>query len=197
MYVDIFNTDKKFNIIYADPPWNFKTYSDKGKDRSAENYYKVMTLEDIKNLPVKNITDKDAVLFMWVTQPRLHQTFDIIKAWGFEYKTIAFIWVKQVKGKAAVEVDFLEEKDYRMNLGYWTRANGEICLLATKGKPQRINADVKQVIAEPLREHSRKPDSTRDKIVRLLGEKPTKIELFAREQFPGWDCWGDEVEKFK
>jgi N6-adenosine-specific RNA methylase IME4 len=197
MFVDIFNTTNKYNIIYADPPWTFKTYSDKGKDRSAENHYQVLSLEDIKNLPVKNITADDAVLFMWVTQPTLEKTFEVIKAWGFTYKTIGFIWVKQVKGKAAIEVDQLEEKDYRMNLGYWTRANGEICLLATKGKPQRINADVRQVVAEPLREHSRKPDCVRDKIVRLLGEKPTKIELFAREIVPNWSCWGNEVEKFK
>ena len=184
MKVDIYNTDKKYNIIYADPHWSYNVASGKGTSRGvAERYYNTMKLEDICNLPVGNLCD-NAVLFMWATFPNLPQALKVIENWGFKYKTVAFNWTK-IYPKSGNPI---------MGCGYWTRANGEICLLATKGKdyPRRINAGVQQAIIEPKREHSRKPDVARKRIVELLGDIP-RIELFARQTVEGWDCWGNEV----
>jgi N6-adenosine-specific RNA methylase IME4 len=178
----------KYDIIYADPPWIFKTYSDKGKDRSAEVHYACMTLEDIKKLPVNNIASDNCILFMWVTFPMLEKGLEVIKAWGFTYKTCAFNWIKQNK----------KSDTYFWGLGYWTRSNSEICLLATKGKPHRISTSVFQIVDFPedivshREEHSKKPDIVRDRIVELCGDLP-RIELFARQKAEGWDSWGDEV----
>jgi len=175
--------NKKYNIIYADPAWTFKVYSDKGKGRSAEKHYKISSLEDMKNLNVKDITDENSILFMWATYPNLKQAFELISAWGFEYKTTAFTWVKKNK----------KADSFFMGLGYWTRANPEICLLATKGKPKRISRSVRNLILSKLREHSRKPDEVRKRIVELCGDLP-RIELFARTKTEGWDVWGNEVK---
>jgi len=172
--------NKKYNIIYADPPWTFKTWSKKGGIKSPK--YEVMTINDIKKLPIDNIADKDCVLFIWVTYPLLKEGLDTIKQWNFHYKTCGFSWIKKNK-----KTDSLF-----WGLGYWTRANNEICLLATKGKPKRISKSVHQVVIDKIREHSRKPDCTRDRIVELCGNLP-RIELFAREKTEGWDVWGNEV----
>lgn len=174
---------KKYQIIYADPPWQFKVYSDKEKGRSAEIHYPTMKIEDICNLPVNNIASKDSVLFMWVTFPNLMEGLKVIESWGFIYKTVAFVWIKQNRRKPSL---FL-------GMGFWTRANAEICLLATKGKPKRISAKVHQVIVSKIEEHSKKPNETRKRIVELMGELP-RIELFAREKVVGWDVWGNEVK---
>ena len=117
---------QKYNIIYADPPWDFKTYSNKGKKhKSAECHYKCMKIEDIYNLPVSNIADDNCVLFLWVTFPLLQEGLEVIRRWGFTYKTCAFNWVKRNK----------KSDSWFWGLGYWTRSNSEICLLATKGCP--------------------------------------------------------------
>ena len=174
--------DKKYNIIYADPAWRFKTYSNKGKKKSPENHYDCMDIKDIKNLPVKNIADENSILFLWVIYPLLEQALEIIQDWEFTYKTCAFSWIKKNK----------KSNSLFWGLGYWTRANNEICLLATKGNPKRVSKGVHQVVYEPIREHSRKPDCVRDRIVELCGDLP-RIELFARQKTDGWDCWGNEV----
>ena len=186
----------KYNIIYADPPWSFKTYSEKGKEKkSAELHYPCMNIEDIYNLPVQNICDNDCILFLWVTNPMLLEGLETIKKWGFTYKTVGFSWYKRNK----------KADSFFWGLGYWTRANVELCLLATKGKPSRISKGVHQVIddyehwdTEQIRsmidEHSHKPNLIRNKIVELCGDIP-RIELFARQQVPGWDVWGNEVNK--
>ena len=172
--------NKKYNIIYADPAWTFKTWSSKGDEKSPK--YDLMTIEDIKNMPVDNIADKDCILFIWVTYPLLKEGLDTIKSWNFKYKTCAFSWIKKNK-----KTDSLF-----WGLGYYTRSNNEICLLATKGKPKRISSAVHQVVNDKIREHSRKPDCVRDRIVQLCGDLP-RIELFARQRVDGWDCWGNEV----
>ena len=172
--------NKKYNIIYADPAWTFKTWSKKGGIKSPK--YEVMTINDIKKLPIDNIADKDCVLFIWVTYPLLKEGLDTIKQWNFHYKTCGFSWIKKNK-----KTDSLF-----WGLGYWTRANNEICLLATKGKPKRISRSVHQVVIDKIREHSRKPDCVRDRIVELCGDLP-RIELFAREKTKGLDVWGNEV----
>ena len=183
MKIDIYNTDKKYNIIYADPPWSYKTWSEKGKEKkSAENHYACMEKEDIQELPIQNICADDCVLFLWVTFPCLEEGLELIKKWGFTYKTCGFTWVKRNK----------VSDSWFWGLGYWTRANAEICLLATKGQPKRVSKSVHQICDERIREHSRKPDEIRDRIVELCGELP-RIELFARQKVDGWDCWGNEV----
>lgn len=175
---------KKYNIIYADPPWTYKVWSKKGKGRSAESHYKCMNKEDIQKLPIENICADNAVLFLWVTYPCLLEGIELIEKWGFTYKTCAFSWVKMNKKK---NTPFL-------GMGYYTRANNEICLLATKGKPlKRINRNVEQIILSPIREHSRKPDEVRQRIVNLFGDLP-RVELFARNTTEGWDVWGNEVQ---
>lgn len=183
MKVDILNTDKKYNIIYADPPWTFKTYSQKGKEKkSAECHYRCMKKEDIQQLPIQNIAAEDCVLLLWVTFPCLEEGLELIKKWGFTYKTCGFTWVKRNK----------KSDSWFWGLGYWTRANSEVCLLATKGKPKRVSKGVHQVCDARIMEHSKKPSEIRDRIVQLCGDLP-RIELFARQHAEGWDCWGDEV----
>ena len=181
MKVDIYNTDKKYNIIYADPPWSYKDKALAG-NRGACCKYDVMTIEDIENLPIKDISASDCILFMWVTMPKLNECFEVIKKCGFAYKTCAFTWIKQNK----------KSNSLFWGMGRWTRANAELCLIATKGKPKRQSAKVHSIIMSKIREHSRKPDEVRNKIVELCGDIP-RIELFARQTCEGWDCWGNEV----
>lgn len=173
---------KKYSVIYADPPWQFKAYSAKGMGRSAEKHYPTMDIEAIKDLPVSELADKDCALFLWVTFPCLREGLAVLESWGFTYKTAAFVWVKQNK-----KADSLF-----WGLGYWTRANAEVCLLATRGNPSRVSAGVHQVILSHIEEHSRKPQEARERIVRLMGDVP-RIELFARTKPEGWDVWGNEV----
>jgi len=176
--------DKKYNIIYADPPWYFKSRSVKGEGRNPNQHYDCMNLDDIKKLPVQDISDKDCVLLMWVIDPMLPQAFEVITSWGFIYKTVAFHWVKTNKNKI--------KNYYFKGPGYWTRANNEICILATKGKPKRIGTNVDRLVVSERREHSRKPDRIRSDIVELCGDLP-RIELFARQRVDGWDSYGNEI----
>ena len=183
MKTDIFTTNKKYEIVYADPPWRFYTYSDKGKGRSVEKHYPTMEKSALQALPVKDIIAKNSILFLWVTAPCLIEGLELIKAWGFTYKTVAFTWVKQNK----------KSDSLFMGLGYYTRANAEYCLIATKGKVlKRQSRSVSSVILSHIQRHSQKPREARDRIVELFGNRP-RIELFAREKADGWDCWGNEV----
>lgn len=183
MKVDIYKTNKKYCIIYADPPWSFKTWSKKGLEKkSAENHYKCMRKKDIQALPIPELCADNCILFIWTTFPCLKEGLELIEKWGFTYKTCGFIWVKKNK----------KSPTWFWGLGYWTRSNAELCLIATKGNPKRVSKSVHQIIDSPVREHSRKPDETRERIVELCGDMP-RIELFARQEFEGWDCWGNEV----
>ena len=183
MVTDIFSTDKKYSVIYADPPWSYKVWSDKGKGRSAENHYPTMLKSDIQKLQIDKISAKDSVLFLWVTAPCLIEGIELISAWGFTYKTVAFTWVKRNKKSDGIF----------MGMGYYTRSNAEYCLLATKGKVlERKSHSISSVIISHIERHSQKPNETREKIVKLFGEIP-RIELFARQQASGWDSWGNEL----
>jgi len=173
---------KKYNIIYADPAWYFKTYSNKGEKRSAIQHYHCMSIDDICNLPINSICDDDCMLFIWVIDPMLPEAIKVIESWGFKYKTVAFTWVKKNK----------KSDSYFTGMGYYTRCNPEQCLLATKGKTTRLSKSVRQLIISKIQQHSRKPDCTRDRIVELCGDLP-RIELFARQKTPGWDVWGNEI----
>ena len=175
--------DKKYKIILVDPPWRFETWSDKGKEKAPEQHYQTMSLKELKKLPVKKIADDDCALFIWTTSSMLEKTFVLLKAWGFTYKSVAFNWQKKTTtGKDA------------FGLGFWTRLSSEFCLLATKGSPKCLSNNVEQVVYAKLREHSRKPDEVRTRIVRLMGDLP-RIELFARQRMKGWDVWGLEAPR--
>ena len=171
---------RKFNILYADPPWKYERNKVQG---AAERHYSTMSIEQLCALDVEKITDENCALFLWSTFPFLPEALRLIKAWGFTYKTTAFVWLKQNR----------KNKDWFFGLGFWTRGNAEICLLATKGKPQRKSAKVSQLIIAPIDKHSKKPDIVREKIVELMGDLP-RIELFARQTTPGWEVFGNEVK---
>ena len=173
--------NKKYQCIYADPPWYFKSRSVKGEGRNATQHYNCMELKDICDLPVKDIADDNCMLLMWVIDPMLDLAFDVIEAWGFQYKTVGFTWAKTNKNKLG----------FFTGLGYWTRGNPEMCLLATKGRPKRRSKSVAQLVVSERRRHSEKPILHHS--IELLTEGPY-IELFARKKpKPGWDYWGNEV----
>jgi len=175
--------DKKYQIIYADPPWKYGCwYKSEKVKRNAADHYAVTSTSELKqyNIPAAD----NSVCLMWVTYPCLKEGIELLEAWGFIYKTVAFTWVKKNK----------KSDSYFFGLGNYTRANAEIVLLGTKGKGlPRISRSVRQICDARIREHSQKPDEIRDRIVSLFGDLP-RIELFARQQTPGWDVWGNEVE---
>lgn len=173
---------KNYKVIYADPPWSYKTYKRGSGNGNVLNHYETMTKDDIQKLPVSALADDDCILFLWVTFPCLEEGLDLIRAWGFKYKTIGFNWVKRNK----------KSPSWFWGLGFWTRSNSEICLIATKGKPKRISMGIHSVIDTPVEAHSRKPAVVRERIVELMGDVP-RIELFAREKVEGWDVWGNEI----
>lgn len=175
----------KVKTIYADCPWQFKTRSDDGKDRSAERFYGTASLADLAAMrqALEPILDDDAVLLMWAIDPMLPDALKLMHAWGFEYKTVGFTWVKTVNDGAA----------YFKGMGYWTRANPEMCLLGTRGAPKRLSANVMQLVQDGRREHSQKPDQMYSLIEDLV-EGPY-LELFARgEPRAGWYQWGNDLE---
>jgi N6-adenosine-specific RNA methylase IME4 len=176
--------NKKYRIILADPPWNYNDKANAG-NRGASHKYETQSDDWIMNLPVPWITDDNAFLFLWVTMPKLQEGLDTVRAWGFEYKTVAFNWIKKDR----------KANTLFMGMGNWTRSNSELCLLGIKGNPDRINKSVHSVVVSRIREHSRKPDEVRDRIVRLCGNI-SRIELFAREHTPGWDVFGKEHTLF-
>ena len=171
--------DKKYAVIYADPPWS---YCNKGTRAAADRHYNTMCLSEIKELPVHEIADKDCTLFLWATFPMLREAMDTMESWGFSYKTAAFVWAKQNR----------RSDSWFLGLGNWSRSNAEICLLGVRGHPRRANAGVRSLVVSHVGRHSEKPPEVRERIVSLMGDIP-RIELFAREKTEGWDVWGNEV----
>ncbi len=174
---------KKYNIIYADPPWSYSISNSVAGGSGQNTSYRCLRPVEIYEFPINDIVADDCVLFLWASYPMLPEALYCIKAWRFYYKTNAFIWVKLNK----------KSKTPFFGMGQWTRRNTEICLLATKGNPKAINHSISELIQSPIEQHSKKPDIVRDKIVELCGDLP-RIELFARKQHNGWDAWGDEIE---
>jgi N6-adenosine-specific RNA methylase IME4 len=173
--------DKRYGVIYADPPWKFAVYSeDTGLGRAAEAHYSTMALDAIKALDVNSIAADDAVLWLWVTQPMLFKVAEVIEAWGFTYKT-GGVWVKD-----------------KIGMGYWFRSQHEPFLIATRGSipAPAMGTQTLSVIAAPVREHSRKPDEAYEIIETYFPSLP-KIELFARRRRAGWDAWGLEAPPAK
>lgn len=174
---------KKYQIIYADPPWTYrKSGGIKSARGLAKSFYQTMDIEEIKNLPIQNIVDANCYLFLWTTAPCMQEGLDVLKAWGFKYFTVALTWIKENKNGSLF-----------WGMGNSTRANPEYCLLGRIGKLKRIDAGVHSVIMQRIMEHSRKPHEARTRIERLYGDLQ-RIELFARQRTPGWDVWGNEVE---
>lgn len=170
--------DGGYGCVLADPPWSFKTYAnDNIAPARGAQPYDVMSLDDIKALPVANVASANSLLFMWTVSHLQREAFDVAAAWGFHPVSVAFVWDKG-----------------RMGMGYWTRQEVEICHLFKRGRPRRLSKGVRQVIRAPRREHSRKPDEQYSRIERLV-EGPY-LELFARQAWPGWDAWGNQVGRF-
>lgn len=180
-----------FGAIYADPPWSFRTWSDKGRNRSpdamvrqkglAERHYKTMGMAEIAALPMPTVAAEDCALFLWVVDCQLPDAIDIARGWGFRFKTVAFTWAKTNRASPG----------WSIGLGYWTRGNPEQCLLFTRGKPRRKSAAVRQLVVAPRREHSGKPAEIRQRIEALV-DGPY-LELFARQRAPGWTSWGNQL----
>lgn len=177
------HNNKKYQIIYADPPW---TYPDNGSTTNSrglgQQYYDLMTIEEIKALPVNKISDENCYLFMWGTGRRMDECIDVIRAWGFEYFSIVFVWIK--KNKIADSLFW--------GMGNVTRSNPEYVLLGRRGKLDRKAKNIHSVIMSKIQKHSQKPDEVKTRIVDLYGDLP-RIELFARQKTEGWDIWGNEV----
>jgi N6-adenosine-specific RNA methylase IME4 len=191
--------ERHFGCILADPPWFFRTRTDFVSDRDPRHHYKggVMSIKDICALPVGDVAAKDAHLFLWVTGPVLEQSFDVIKAWGFRYSGIAFTWIKLKASSEVRQLRFIpaDDCDFHVGLGFTTRKNSELCLLARRGSAKRLAKDVREIIIAPRREHSRKPDEAYERI-----EKYTAgpyLELFARTGRPRWVSRGDQVGMFE
>ncbi len=187
MKINIFDTDKQYDIIYADPPWEYRQSGSTRSGRGmAKAHYQTMSTDMISQLPVIKISSKNAVCFMWATFPNIAEALKVMEKWGFVYKTAAFVWIKENK----------KRKSLFWGMGAYTRANAEVCLLGIK-KAVRARQIVKshavhQVVISPVECHSKKPEEVKKRIVELLGDIP-RIELFAREKCAGWDCWGDEI----
>jgi N6-adenosine-specific RNA methylase IME4 len=177
-----FKPEQKYKVIYADPPWHWETRSDKGRIKTPDVHYPCMTLEDMKQIPVKDWADKDCALFMWVIDAYLEKSFELIDAWGFKFKTVGFYWAKTTtSGK------------WFFGQGYWTRGNPEQCLLATKGSPKRQSKAVRKLLVADKGPHSAKPAETRQRIMDLV--PGPYLEMFARTQVEGWDSVGIDVNK--
>jgi len=180
---------RRFNIIYADPPWHYQSWARRSSaagegGRTGRGVpYPTMPTSAICALPVAELAAQDALLFLWATYPMLPDALRVIGSWGFAYKGVAFTWCKLNPSGVG----------WHFGLGYWTRGNPEICLLATKGRPRRQSRKVANLVVSPRREHSRKPHEVRERIVALCGDLP-RVELFARQKTPGWSAWGNEVD---
>lgn len=181
---------KSYKIIYADPPWSYYNDSSASPDCTTikgmrRPPYPVLSSDEIKKFPVDKISDENSILFIWTTDYHLKKCIEVIEAWGFTYKTIGFVWQKM--NKKGNPVCFM---------GAYTMKSGvEICLLATKGKDahklvQKHN--IRSLVQSERLHHSKKPDEIRDRIVELVGDVK-RIELFARQRFSGWDCWGNQI----
>lgn len=184
-----------FKAILADPPWHFQVWAGARRDGAGNQCsakapeYDQMTDDNIAALPVAELAAPDCVLFLWTCWPVLKRSFAILDAWGFTFKTCAFAWFKGDTSRL-----FFTDEDVFMGLGYWTRANTEPCILATRGKPKRLDGGVRQGIVEPRREHSRKPDCVHERIERLVAGP--YLELFARQERQNWTAWGNQTTKF-
>ena len=171
---------KKYQIILADPPWSYRNMGN--IQATAVSHYPTMAQKDIESLPVSKIADDNSILFLWATFPKIQEALNTIKAWGFEYKTVGFVWIKKNKNGGNF-----------FGVGWYTKSNAEVCLIGVRGRAPKISNSVSQIIETVRERHSKKPNIVRDKIVEFCGDL-SRIELFARERAMGWDVWGNEVK---
>lgn len=203
-----------YGLVLADPPWHFSTWSARGRDRCPDapatneygydvrgrnnsplRHYATMSFANLLAMPVADLAARDSMLLLWSVDPMLPQALQLGAAWGFTYKTVGFYWAKERRNRGVNNSrPHVKTRPFPMGTGYWTRANPEQCLLFTRGKPTRLSASVEKLIVSPRREHSRKPDEQYGRIESLVAGP--YLELFARNQRPGWDSWGNEVNKF-
>ena len=174
----------KYSVILADPPWKYNSRANhKTRFRGgACGHYPLMPMAEIKALPVENLAAENCALFIWMTFPYLDQQISLFEHWGFKYRTVAFTWIKTNPRNG----------NPFFGVGFYLKSNAEVCLLGIRGKMRPVSNRISSVIISPRREHSRKPDEARDRIVSLFGDLP-RIELFARQRVEGWDAWGNEV----
>ncbi len=193
----------KYGVILADPAWAFITYAKKRRTPTQKKFkgnqsdhYQTMSLAEMQALPVSEWAAKDCALIMWVVGSHLQQALALGASWGFEYKTDCFWWLKS-KMINADQIDIFTEDiaDPKISMGYYSRKQGEMALLFTRGKPKRLSKSVRQIITEAPREHSRKPDCQYERVEALFNGP--YLEMFARQQREGWDVWGNETDKFK
>lgn len=184
---------QRFPVILIDPPWKYSVFSKKGEGRSASQHYPTMGLEQICALPIPDVAAKDCHLFLWTTGTHLEQAFVMMRAWGFRYSSTAFVWVK-IKQNAA-PIFLYDFREFVVGMGKTTRKNCEFCLLGRKGSPRRKSRAVRELIVAPKREHSRKPDEQYERI-EAYADGPY-LEVFARQQWPGWTAAGNEINKFR
>lgn len=193
--------DQKFDLIVADPPWKYKSYSEKGYDRAPEKHYKTQPLKWICDLPVKNLAAKNAHLMLWINGPSLVAGYHIpvLKAWGFKPSSMAFVWLKTKKGSSNPRMfaPAVTELDFVMGLGKTTRQNAEYVILGRRGSPRRDSRSIHQLIIEPRREHSRKPEQFYANASEYVGPAANKLELFTRTPRDGWTIWGNEAHKYQ
>ena len=193
MAVVDWDTDRRYGLIYADPPWRYNQRSAHKKTKfggGAGGHYETMSIEEIKNLPAGRLADDTCALAMWVTGSHMHHGRDVIRAWGFNHvESVLFVWVKTTNrtGKPFY------------GTGYYTGGNAEYVLLGRKKQPSVTKRGVSQIILEPHPRkngkiiHSAKPECVRDHLVTLFGDIP-RVELFARQTALGWDSIGDQLD---
>lgn len=171
-----------YGLIMADPPWDFRTYSQAGQKKGPALHYDVMSIDDIKALPVGHLAAPDSLLWLWATHPMLPLQLEVVKAWGFRFVTSG-VWVKRTKNGLL-----------NFGTGYRLRCASEPFLIATNGNPKTAR-NIRTVIEGPIREHSRKPDEA-FAAAEALVPGVRRLELFSRQSRSGWDCWGNEAGKF-
>lgn len=191
-----------FSCITADPPWVFRAFGalqtqNPGSRRDVERHYSTMRPVDIASMPVSALAAKDAHLFMWITGPCLveGQHIQIMRAWGFKPVAMAFVWIKSKKSLSNQSCAFIDEHAFVKGLGHTTRQNAEYVILGRRGSPKRLTKAMHQIIVQPRREHSRKPDEFFVRVEEYC-DGP-RLELFSRQRRPGWTSFGNEVDRFQ
>lgn len=182
-----------FRCVYADPAWRHRSNSVARPGRNAMRHYDCMSLDEIAALPVKDVVADDCALFLWITGPFLAigAHLPIMRAWGFKPSGMGFTWVKLNKSAGRL---FFFADDVFMGGGHTTRKNAEFCLIGKRGRSVRVDAAVREVIIDPRREHSRKPEEAHARIERYC--TGPYLELFGRQSRPGWTVLGNEAGKF-